>query len=231
VETDEKLHWKTPRVLLRHFMHNRASVADTAFQLLSDFFARYGYWVVFFGVMLENTGLPIPGETILLFSGFLAYHGRLSLSRAIITAIVGATLGDSLGYLVGRWGGTALINRYRGRFLLSARHFDRAQGMILRFGHWAVFVARFITGLRVIAGPLAGAFLMPYPRFLFSNFSGAVVWAFTIVWVGYLFGSNWQRLLHLFRQVDTAILLAVLFAALILWVVYRRKSGAQKVGC
>jgi membrane protein DedA with SNARE-associated domain len=209
-------------------MHNTASVADTAFQLLSEFFARYGYWVVFFGVMLENGGLPVPGETILLFSGFLAYHGRLSLGRAIFTAIAGATLGDSVGYVVGLWGGTALINRYRGRFLLSARRFDRAQGIFLRFGHWAVFVARFITGLRVIAGPLAGAFLMPYPRFLLANFSGAVVWAFTIGWAGYLFGSNWQRLIHLFKQVDTAILLAAVVAALIVWVVYR-KNNDQKL--
>ena len=210
-------------------MHNVASVADKAFQLLSDFFARYGYSVVFFGVMLENSGLPVPGETVLLFSGFLAYHGRLSLFRAIFTAIAGATLGDSLGYLVGRWGGTALVNRYRDRFLLSARRFDRAQALILRFGHWAVFVARFITGLRVIAGPLAGAFLMPYPRFLLANFSGAVVWAFTIGWAGYLFGSNWQRLVHLFKQVDTAILVAVAVVVLIVWVVYRRKSSGQKV--
>ena len=209
-------------------MHNGASVADTAFQLLSDFFARYGYWVVFLGVMLENGGLPVPGETVLLFSGFLAYHGRLSLDRAIFTTIAGATLGDSLGYLIGRWGGTALVNRYRGRFLLSARRFDRAQAIFLRFGHWAVFVARFITGLRVIAGPLAGAFVMPYPRFLLFNLSGAVVWAFTIGWVGYLFGSNWLRLVRLFKQVDTAILLAVVSAALIVWVVYRRKNSGQK---
>ncbi len=206
-------------------MHNGASVADFAFQLLLRFFAHYGYWVVFFGVMLENGGLPVPGETILLFSGFLAYHGHLSLPRAIFTAIAGATLGDSLGYLVGRWGGTALVNRYRGRFLLSARRFDHAQAIFLRFGHWAVFVARFITGLRVIAGPLAGAFLMPYPRFLLFNFAGAVVWAFAIGWVGFLFGSNWQRLVRLFKQVDAVVLLAVIFAALIAWAVYRRKRS------
>jgi membrane protein DedA with SNARE-associated domain len=200
-------------------------VAGSAFQLLSRFFAHYGYWAVFFGVMLENGGLPVPGETILLFSGFLAYHGQLSLARAICTAIAGATLGDSLGYLVGHWGGTALVNRYRGRFLLSARRFDRAQEIFLKFGHWAVFVARFITGLRVIAGPLAGAFRMPYPRFLLFNFTGAVLWAITVGWVGFLFGSNWQRLVHLFQQVDIAILLGAVCAGLIAWAVYRRKTS------
>jgi membrane-associated protein len=208
-------------------MHNDVPVANSAFQLLSRFFADYGYWVVFFGVMLENAGLPIPGETILLFSGFLAYHQQLSLGRAILTAIAGATLGDSLGYLVGRWGGTALVERYRGRFFLSARRFDRAREIFGKFGHWAVFVARFITGLRVIAGPLAGAFLMSYPRFLIFNFAGAVVWAFTIGWVGFLFGSNWQRLVRLLKRVDTAILLAAVLVVLIAWTVYRKKSSDE----
>jgi len=83
-------------------------VADVLFQILSDFFARYGYWVVFFGVMLENAGLPVPGETVLLFSGFLAYQGEVHLWRAIATAVAGATVGDSLGYCLGRFGGAAL---------------------------------------------------------------------------------------------------------------------------
>src|ERR1700751_5910834 len=116
-------------------------MARTLFQTLNHFFASYGYWVVFFGVMLENAGLPIPGETILLFSGFLAYHHQLNLVPAILTPIAGATLGDSLGYLAGRWGGTALVERYRGRLFLSARRFDRAREIFRKFGHWAVFVA------------------------------------------------------------------------------------------
>lgn len=79
-------------------------VADSIFQILSHFFAEYGYWVVFFGVMLENAGLPVPGETVLIFSGFLAYQGDVRLGRAILTAIAGATVGDSLGYCLGRFG-------------------------------------------------------------------------------------------------------------------------------
>ena len=79
---------------------------ESIFQTLTDFFARYGYWVVFFGVMLENGGLPLPGETVLLFAGFLAYQGQIQLVWAIGTAIAGATLGDSLGYTLGRYGGT-----------------------------------------------------------------------------------------------------------------------------
>jgi len=204
-------------------------VAETIFQTLSRFFAAYGYWVIFFGVMLENAGLPVPGETVLLFAGFLAFHGHLRLSRAILTAIAGATIGDSLGYLVGYVGGTALVRKLRGRFLLSARRYDRAQALVLKHGHWAVFVARFITGLRVLAGPFAGAFSMPYPRFLLFNFSGAVVWAITIGWAGFLFGSNWERLVRLFKEADLAILAVglVLVVIAIFINLRRQKRGSS----
>ena len=203
-------------------------MADTIFQTFSRFFQSYGYWVVFFGIMLENAGLPVPGETVLLFAGFLAFHGQLHLSRAILTAIAGATIGDSLGYAIGHFGGTALVRRLRGRFLMSARHYDRAQALVLKHGHWAVFVARFITGLRVLAGPFAGAFLMPYPRFLLFNFSGAVVWAITIGYVGFLFGSNWGRLVRLFKEADLVILAIVLLGAVVAIIVsFRRRRRAK----
>ncbi len=195
-------------------------MADTAFQILSDFFARYGYWVIFFGVMLENAGLPLPGETVLLFAGFLAYHGRLDLARAIVTAIAGAATGDSLGFLVGRYGGTAVVDRFFKRWKFVARRFHGAQQLFLKYGQWAVFTARFITGLRVFAGILAGLFLMPYPRFLFFNFTGAVCWAIAIGYVGFFFGSNWGRVVNFLKELDR-ITLAVVFAGILIVIAVR----------
>lgn len=202
-------------------------MAESIFQILSDFFARYGYWVVFFGVMLENAGLPVPGETVLLFAGFLAYHGKIRLAPAILIAIAGATLGDSLGFLVGKYGGTALVNRYLRRFSFIAKRYDRAQELFLKYGQWAVFTARFITGLRVFAGVLAGVFLMPYARFLFFNFTGAVCWAITIGYVGFLFGSSWERLVHLLKQLDRITLGAVLAAILVVIIVRALRRQAK----
>jgi len=201
------------------------AVADSAFQLLSDFFARYGYWVVFFGVMLENAGLPIPGETVLLFAGFLAYRGKIALLPAILTAIAGATIGDSLGFLLGRYGGTPLVNRFLRRIAWVAKRYDDAQRLFLKYGQWAVFTARFITGLRVFAGILAGVLLMPYPRFLLFNFTGAVCWALIIGSIGFLFGSSWERLVNLLQQLDRATLMIVGVGVGVLLVVHlvRRK--------
>ncbi len=207
-------------------------MAEILFQILSDFFARYGYWVVFFGVMLENGGLPVPGETVLIFAGFLAYHGEVHLSRVILTAILGATTGDSLGYGLGRFGGAALVQKYRQHFPFFFRRFDRAQSLFVKHGHWAVFVGRFITGLRVFAGILAGFFRMSYPRFLFFNFTGAVAWATTFGCVGFLFGSNWERLVNLVKQLDRITLGVIAVGTLIAAIIYvkRRRSPPRNAG-
>ena len=201
---------------------------ESLFQTLADFFARYGYWVVFFGVMLENGGLPLPGETVLLFAGFLAYQGQIRLVWAIGIAIAGATLGDSLGYALGRHGGSVFFDRYVKRFKFLARQFENSRALFLKHGHWAVFTGRFITGLRVFAGPLAGLFKMPYPRFLLFNFTGAVLWATVIGCVGFLFGNNWDNLAHVVKDIHrvTFDLITVLALVALIFLLRRRaKSG------
>jgi membrane protein DedA with SNARE-associated domain len=200
-------------------------VGEHLYHTLTHFFARYGYGVVFFGVMLENAGLPIPGETVLLFAGFLAFQGHLRLPAVVITAIVGATAGDSIGYLLGRKLGSVLLQKHRRWFFLSADRFERAQHAFVKYGHWAVFVARFITGLRVLAGPFAGAFQMPYPRFLFFNFSGAVLWATVMGCVGYYFGGNWKHLVNVLKKFDLVTLVGLGLVIAVL--VYRRKRNAR----
>ena len=201
---------------------------ESLFQTLADFFARYGYWVVFFGVMLENGGLPLPGETVLLFAGFLAYQGQARLVWTIAIAIAGATTGDSLGYLVGRYGGNAFFDRYVRRFKFLSRQFENAKALFLRHGHWAVFTGRFITGLRVFAGPLAGLFKMPYPRFLLYNFTGAAVWATAIGCVGFLFGNSLDNLVHVakdFHRVTLGLAAVLVLVGLIVYLKRRARSG------
>ena len=206
-------------------------MVDSLFHLLTEFFARYGYWAVFFGVMLENAGIPVPGETVLVFSGFLAYHGEIQLSRAIATAILGATIGDSLGYCLGRFGGLTLVNTARRYLPFLTRRFDRAQSLFVRHGQWAVFFGRFVIGLRIFAGVLAGLSRMPYPRFLFFNFSGAVGWATAFGCLGFAFGSNWQRLARFVKKVDETTLAVIAAGVLIAAIVYfvRRRFPKNRV--
>jgi membrane-associated protein len=204
-------------------------VANTIFQLLSDFFARYGYWVVFFGVMLENIGVPVPGETVLLFAGFLAFQGKMHILPAILTAIAGATTGACLGYWLGWSGGTAVVNRLLGRFPRLRKQYDESQKLFLKHGQWAVFAARFVTGLRVFAGVLAGVLRMPFPTFLLFSFVGAVCWATVIGYVGLLFGSSWDKLVHFVGRLDRIALLIIAGIAVMLVLRYlvRRKKASQ----
>jgi membrane protein DedA with SNARE-associated domain len=208
-------------------------MAETLFQTLSLFFSRYGLWVIFFGVMLENAGVPVPGETVLLFAGFVAYRGDVDLVWAIIIAIVAASLGDSLGYCAGRFAGKPFVEKYVRRFSLLSRQFDRAEGQFRKHGHWAVFVGRFITGLRVFAGPLAGMFRMAYLRFLFFNFTGAMIWAATIVSVGFLFGGSWDSLVRFVERLHWLTLAAIgvlaVVAAIIYFVRRRKRAKARRL--
>jgi membrane protein DedA with SNARE-associated domain len=161
---------------------------------LLDLFTRYGYEVIFFGVLLENAGIPVPGETILLAGAALAQFGRLSLGRVIATATAGAILGDNFGFLIGRHGGRILAERYGPKLGLSALRLAEFDRFFARHGARTVLVARFITGLRVVCAILAGASALRWPTFLFYNAAGAIIWAIAVGITGYLLAYSWDVL-------------------------------------
>ena len=161
---------------------------------LLDLFARYGYIVVFVGVMLENAGVPVPGETVLLAGAALASVGRLSLGVVIATAIVAAVIGDNIGFFIGRKGGRRLLERYGGPVGLSEDRLRRFDAFFARHGGKTVFIARFVTGLRVFGALLAGASGLPWRTFLIYNAAGAVVWSTAIAAAGYSLAYSWGTL-------------------------------------
>jgi len=193
---------------------------------LADLFARYGYAVVFVGVFLENTGLPVPGETALLAGAAMAHFGRLSLPWVVVTAVGGAVLGDNLGFFVGRRYGRALVERFGSRLGLTRarlRQFDR---FFERHGGRTVFIARFVTGLRVFGALLAGASGLPWPTFIFYNAAGAIAWSTAIGIAGYSLAYSWETLERWIGR-SGLIALAVVGAVLVISVVRaRRKSDS-----
>jgi membrane protein DedA with SNARE-associated domain len=161
---------------------------------LIDLFARYGYAVVFGGVFLENTGLPVPGETALLAGAALAQYGWLSLPRVIATAVVAAILGDNLGFLIGRWAGRGIAERYGAKIGLTRARLAMFDRFFSRYGGRTVFIARFITGLRVFGAVLAGGSGLRWPTFLLYNAAGAVVWSTAVALAGYSLAYSWETL-------------------------------------
>jgi len=193
---------------------------------LADLFARYGYAVVFVGVFLENTGLPVPGETALLAGAAMAHFGRLSLPWVVMTAIGGAVLGDNLGFLIGRRYGRGLVERFGRRLGLTParlRQFDR---FFDRYGGRTVFIARFVTGLRVFGALLAGASELRWPSFVFYNAAGAITWSIAIAAAGYSLAYSWATLERWIGRSGLVALAAV--AAIVVFSVARarRKSDS-----
>lgn len=185
-------------------------------QWLQDLFSRYGYAVVFLGVFLENTGLPVPGETALLAGAALAHFGELSLVRVILVAMAGATLGDNLGFLIGRRGGRQFIERFGGRVGLTAKRLRQFDRFFDRHGARTVFIARFITGLRVFGAVLAGASRLRWRDFLIYNAAGAIVWCTVIGIAGYTLGQSWQLLEKWVGRTGLIGLVVVVLAAIAL---------------
>jgi undecaprenyl-diphosphatase len=175
-----------------------------------DLFAQYGYWVVLGGVFFENAGLPVPGETVLLAGAVLAHAGRLSLAWVIATAVAGAILGDNVGFFIGRRGGRALAERYGRHIGLTRSRLRQFDEFFARHGGRTVFIARFITGLRVFGAVLAGGSGLRWPAFLFYNASGAIVWATAVGVAGFLLGESWELLE---RWVGRTSLMGLAFAA------------------
>jgi membrane protein DedA with SNARE-associated domain len=167
-------------------------VTADALETITGLLSRWGYWIVFVGVMLENAGVPIPGETILLAAGFFASRGNLSVALIAAVAACGAILGDNLGYWIGRKLGRSLVIKYGKYVWLTEQRFADMERFFDRHGAKTVGVARFITGFRVFTALFAGASHMVWRRFLFFNAIGGLVWAAVITLVGYFFGHSWS---------------------------------------
>jgi len=196
---------------------------------LADFFQRYGYWTILGGLLLENAGVPVPGETILLYGSFLASSKHtLSLPYIVIVAIIAAVSGDNIGYGIGRFGGRPLLDRYKRLFRISDESIRKGEALIARHGAKTIFTARFIAGLRVIAGPMAGVLRMHWSRFLTFNFLGALAWVMTIAAIGYVFGDKLAWVLHVIGKVNLAILAIVVLAAG-MWFLHRKRRVLKPV--
>jgi membrane protein DedA with SNARE-associated domain len=179
---------------------------------LMHLLATYGYLAVLLFVAIESTGIPFPGETMLLVAAIAAgTTHQLSIAWVIVAAAGGAILGDNLGFWVGREGGYRLLRRY-GRYIrLEERRLKLGQYLFLKHGGKVVFFGRFVAVLRAWAAFLAGTNRMRWPRFLLFNAAGGIVWATLYGLGGYLLGDNIHRLVG-----PVGIVLLVLAVLLIL---------------
>lgn len=197
---------------------------------MAPYVARWGYLLVGVMVVLGNLGAPVPEETVLLASGYFAAKGLLDLRGLIPTAILSATGGDSLGYWLGHWGGRRLLLQYGNALGVTHQRLLGAEHYFERYGPWTIFLARFVAGLRFMAGPLAGAFNMPFTRFLPYNLAGAVVYCSAMLFIAYFSAPFLDQAVHLIALANWTLALLVLVAGLALggWLLWRPVVNQDK---
>jgi membrane protein DedA with SNARE-associated domain len=198
----------------------------SSLQLIEHYMLLYGYWAIFFGVMLENAGLPLPGETILLIGGYFASTGKFHFGLVILIAAIGAVTGDNIGFAIGHHFGRSVLLKIGRFFFLTPKRFEHMEKYFERHGNKTILVARFITGLRVFAALLAGASRMPWRTFFIYNVSGAILWSVVITTLGYLFGQSLPLLVKWVGRSGTILLISAVVIGVIVWRIqkHRRKT-------
>jgi len=181
---------------------------------LPQLIGHWGYVAIFVVVVLGNVGLPLPEETVLALAGYLVWRGELSLPLVLAVGVMSAVTGDNLGYWLGRRFGRTALPRYA-RWVLG--HPERLQSMeafVARRGPFAVFVARFIPGIRFMAGPLAGGLGLRFLPFLAANVLGALVYVPVAVGAGYAVGYGLEAYVERLRRVGGQVEFMLLTVAL-----------------
>lgn len=191
----------------------------------------YGLVAIFISQTLESMCVPIPSEVVVPYGGFLAAQGHVALWEVVVVAIAANLLGSTIAYMAGRYGGRALVLRYGKYVFMSAHHLDVADRWFERRGEITVFLTRMMPGVRTFISVPAGVSRMPFARFALYSVLGATPWNVGLAYLGWVFGSNWERLqewLHQYNLVFFAALAAFVAAAIVWKWRDLRKSRAAK---
>ena len=197
---------------------------------LTPLISHWGYLAIFLFVILGNLGLPVPEESILVLAGYLTWRGDLRLSLVLVVGILSAAAGDNLGFWIGRRYGQEAIERFGQRVLLTPARIEATRRFMSRYGPFGVFAARFIPGLRFMAGPLAGSAGLRPPVFMTANALGAALYVPAMVAAGYAVGYGLGDYVKRFERVVGRVEHVVLIAAILVTVAFvgRRMLRARR---
>lgn len=190
---------------------------------------NWGYWALLLGLFGESMGLPLPGETVLMFASFLSHKSTgLQVQWIIVVGIAAAVLGDNFGFFLGHHFGKTFIRWAQKLLRLDDDDIAAAKDLIKNHGGKTVFFSRFIFGLRTIAGPLSGSLEMEWRRFLKFNLLGASSWVAVMVFAGYEFASEFNTLLGYIEKAGWAMAGGLFLLGYLVWRRQKRHFKAHK---
>ena len=192
---------------------------------------RYGYAAVAGLVLVEDFGVPVPGETVLILGAVYAGAGRLNIWLVALLGFAGALVGDNIGFAIGHFGGRPLVERYGRYVLLTPERLEKTTRFFDRHGGKIIILARFIEGLRQANGIIAGTTGMHWKRFVVFNAIGAALWVAVWTSVGYFSGSHINAIYDDATRYDRYLAIAVgllLLGFIVHRVVRARRARAHR---
>lgn len=185
--------------------------------IIINFIEVYGYSAVFIWMMLDNLNIPvIPSEVILLFSGYMAFLGRLDFVLVGIIGTLGGLVGSVISYYIGYYGGIPFIKKYGKYFFISAKDLIRAERWFGKYGSLTVCFSRLIPLVRTFISIPAGIGKMKIKKFISYTFLGSITWSYFISYIGFSLGPNWDILINYIKSFEVLIIIVVLFLLVII---------------
>jgi membrane protein DedA with SNARE-associated domain len=194
-------------------------------ELLDHFLANYGYFAIFFLLMLGIVGPLIPDDTILVLSGLAVHRGELQLGTTIAVAYAGRLCGITLSYALGRTGAIYVLERFPPVERWVNRHLPQVQKWFERYGKWTLFFGYFIAGVRHFTALAAGMSNVRLKTFALYAWPGGLAWVISFISIGYFLGAEWEQIHRRFNR--GALIGAALLAAigLIAWYLRRKEAN------
>ncbi|HEY9694082.1 MAG TPA: DedA family protein [Oculatellaceae cyanobacterium] len=207
------------------------SLEFLSLETIQEIAHRFGYLAVFLGILFENLGIPLPGETVTIVGGFLAGSGELNYWILLVDAILGAVLGGTCGYWIGRLGGWSMLVRVGSFFRIKEEQLLELKDKFTENASKAVFFGRFVALLRIFASPMAGIAEMPFLKFLWFNFAGATVWASVMVTLAFFVGrivSLEQLVTWAAQFAIVALIIAIAIIVIPIWLESRKTAQPEQ---
>jgi membrane protein DedA with SNARE-associated domain len=195
-------------------------------QQIEQWISQYGYFAIFGLLVFGIVGLPVPDETLLTFTGYLVFRGRLRLPLVYLSAVAGSLCGITISYILGRTFGLKLIHRY-GRYLrITEDHIHKAHAWFARVGHWGLTFGYFVPGVRHLTAYAAGMSDVEPHQFALFAYSGGCLWVASFIALGYFLGERWHAVE---RDIHHYLLYITIAAAIaiVAWLVWRRRPRVK----
>jgi len=205
------------------------SIADTIVEYFMPLFSTWGYLIVFGGAFLESIiviGWVAPGTTVVLLGSFYAAQGQLNIFLVGLCAVLGAFLGDNVGYVMGWKGGDWVLDRYGERKRVK-EGLRKTEDYFRRFGGATVLFGRMVSGVDAFIPFIAGVGSMRYRRYIAYDIPGILIWVSIPCTLGYLFGDNWEAIDNFFSYMGWGLLALLVVIILVYYLVKRRKGRKE----